>query len=77
MSEARRVYEAIAGVSYDPATFTRDLKTTGLVVATGEQRSEGRGRPAALYRFATRELAWGAGHRKRMISADSTSASSG
>jgi 8-oxo-dGTP diphosphatase len=82
MSEARRVYEAIAGANYDAATFARDLKTTGLVVTTGEQRTEGRGRPAALYRFAARELRWGAGHRKRVLSAstpaaDSASASSG
>ena len=67
MTEARRVYEAIAGTSYDPATFARDLKATGLVVATGAQRGEGRGRPAALYRFASRQRAWGAGHRKRVI----------
>jgi 8-oxo-dGTP diphosphatase len=66
MSEARRVYEAIAGTSYDAATFARDLKATGLVVATGERRSEGPGRPAALYRFASRAPAWGAGHRKRV-----------
>jgi 8-oxo-dGTP diphosphatase len=66
MSEARAVYEAIAGVRYDPATFARDLKATGLVEPTGEQRSEGPGRPAALYRFSTRGPAWGAGHRKRV-----------
>jgi 8-oxo-dGTP diphosphatase len=66
MSEARRVYEAIAGTTYDAATFARDLKATGLVVATGERRSDGPGRPAALYRFAAREPAWGAGHRKRV-----------
>ena len=66
MSEARRVYEAIAGVRYDAATFARDLKTTGLVVATGDRRSEGRGRPGALYRFASRTPEWGAGHRKRV-----------
>ena len=86
MSEARRVYEAIAGVRYDGATFARDLKATGLVVATGGRRSEGRGRPGALYRFAERSPAWGAGHRKRLTAAqratatpvaDSTSASSG
>ena len=86
MSEARRVYEAIAGVRYDGATFARDLKATGLVVATGGRRSEGRGRPGALYRYAERTPAWGAGHRKRITAArratatpiaDSTSASSG
>jgi 8-oxo-dGTP diphosphatase len=66
MSEARRVYEAIAGVRYDGATFARDLKATGLVVATGKQRAEGPGRPGSLYRFASRAQAWGAGHRKRV-----------
>ena len=66
MTEARRVYEAIAGAHYDGATFARDLKATGLVVATGERRAEGPGRPAALYRFASRSLTWGAGHRKRV-----------
>src|SRR5215207_791913 len=66
MSDARAVYEAITGTSYDPATFARDLKATGLVQATGEQRSVGPGRPAALYRFASHKQAWGAGHRKRV-----------
>lgn len=66
MTQARVVYEAIAAVAYDPATFSRDLKTTGLVEPTGERRSEGPGRPAALYRFVSREQAWGAGRRKRV-----------
>jgi hypothetical protein len=66
MSDARRVYEAIAGIEYDPGTFARDLKATGLVVATGEQRSDRRGRPGSLYRYATRAQTWGAGHRKRV-----------
>jgi 8-oxo-dGTP diphosphatase len=66
MSEARRVYEAIAGTRYDGATFARDLKATGLVAPTGERRADGPGRPAALYRFKSREQAWGAGHRKRV-----------
>jgi 8-oxo-dGTP diphosphatase len=66
MSDARRVYEAIAGIEYDPGTFARDLKSTGLVVATGEQRTDGRGRPGSLYRYAARAQTWGAGHRKRV-----------
>jgi 8-oxo-dGTP diphosphatase len=66
MSDARRVYEAIAQTEYDPATFARDLKATGLVAPTGGLRSEGRGRPAALYRFVGREPTWGAGRRKRV-----------
>jgi 8-oxo-dGTP diphosphatase len=66
MTEARQVYEAIAATRYDPGTFARDLKATGLVTATGEQRTEGRGRPGALYRFASHAQTWGAGHRKRV-----------
>jgi 8-oxo-dGTP diphosphatase len=68
MTDARTVYAAVAGTGYDPATFARDLKATGLLTPTGERRSEGRGRPAALYRFATERPAWGAGRRKRVAS---------
>ena len=66
LSEARRVYEAIAQARYDPATFGRDLKATGLIEPTGEQRATGPGRPAALYRFTSDRPAWGAGRRKRI-----------
>ena len=66
LSDARTVYEAIARTTYDPATFARDLKATGLVAPTGERRSEGRGRPAALYRFVSERPVWGAGRRKRV-----------
>jgi 8-oxo-dGTP diphosphatase len=66
MTEARRAYEAVAGTRYDAASFARDLKATGLVVATGERRAEGPGRPGSLYRFLSRGQAWGAGHRKRV-----------
>lgn len=66
LSDARRVYEAIARTRYDPGTFGRDLKATGLIEATGELRTAGPGRPAALYRFTTSQPAWGAGRRKRI-----------
>jgi 8-oxo-dGTP diphosphatase len=66
MTQARHAYEAIAGRTYDPATFARDLKATGLVRPTGEQQAQRAGRPAALYAFADRELSWGAGRRKRV-----------
>jgi 8-oxo-dGTP diphosphatase len=66
MSEAREVYGAISGRSTDPATFARDLKATGLIEPTGEQRRGGRGRPAAAYRFRTLAPEWGAGRRKRI-----------
>jgi 8-oxo-dGTP diphosphatase len=68
LAEARGVYEAIAGRPYDPATFGRDLRATGLIEPTGELRREARGRPAALYRFKQRGPAWGAGRRKRVAS---------
>ena len=66
LSEARRVYEAIAQARYDPATFGRDLKATGLIEPTGDLRTTGPGRPAALYRFTSDRPAWGAGRRKRI-----------
>lgn len=66
LSDARHVYEAIAQTRYDPATFGRDLKATGLIEPTGEQRATGPGRPAALYRFASDRPMWGAGRRKRI-----------
>jgi 8-oxo-dGTP diphosphatase len=66
MAEARDVYEAIAEARYDPATFSRDLRATGLVQPVGRKRRDGRGRPAELYRFASHELRWGAGRRKRV-----------
>jgi 8-oxo-dGTP diphosphatase len=51
LSQALRLYEAIAGESLDPANFRRDVKATGLLVSTGRTRTEGPGRPGALYRL--------------------------
>ena len=51
LSQAQRLYEAIAGESLDPANFRRDVKATGLLVDTGSRRSEGPGRPGTLYRL--------------------------
>lgn len=66
LAEARHVYEAISGKKYDPSTFARDLRATGLVEATGEEKKNTGGRPAALYRFLEDDLAWGVGRRKRV-----------
>ncbi|WP_051471016.1 NUDIX hydrolase [Patulibacter minatonensis] len=66
LADARAVYDAVARTTYDPGTFARDLRATGLIEPTGEERRAGKGRPAALYRFASREPAWGAGRRKRV-----------
>ena len=64
MSQARTVYSAITGKQYDPSTFARDLKKSGLIEETGSVL-RGTGRPAALYRFRSRSLEWGAGRRRR------------
>jgi 8-oxo-dGTP diphosphatase len=52
LSQAQRLYEAIAGEALDPANFRRDVKATGLLAPTGRTRTEGPGRPGALYRVA-------------------------
>jgi 8-oxo-dGTP diphosphatase len=66
IADAREVYETIAETTYDPATFSRDLKATGLISPTGNQRAQTGGRPAALYAFTDQHPAWGAGRRKRV-----------
>jgi 8-oxo-dGTP diphosphatase len=58
MPQARRVFEAISGVAYEPSNFRRGLEQSGLVRATGELAKHGRGRPAALYEFVDRQPAW-------------------
>lgn len=58
MPQARRVFESISGVVYEPSNFRRALEQSGLVRATGEMSRSGRGRPAALYEFADRRPAW-------------------
>lgn len=69
MAEAREAYEAISGTTYDPSTFARDLRATGLVEPAGTDRRPTRGRPAAVYAFTSRDLEWGAGRRKRITPA--------
>lgn len=67
LPQARVVYEAFAGRSYQPGTFRRDLLATGLIEATGEKIvPPGGGRPADVYRFATAQQRWGAGRSKRV-----------
>ena len=50
LAQAQRLYEALRGEPVDPANFRRDVKGTGLLADTGEQRSEGPGRPGRVYR---------------------------
>jgi hypothetical protein len=58
MSELSSIYTAALGYAVDPTNLRRVLERRGLLEATGERRSPGRGggRPAAVYRFGSREL---------------------
>jgi 8-oxo-dGTP diphosphatase len=52
LRDAQQLYEALRGEEVDTANFRRDVRATGLLVDTGETRSEGPGRPGHLYRRA-------------------------
>lgn len=54
LSELQEVYEAILGRQLHKASFRRALQSARLVMPTREWRSEGRGRPAQLYKFVPR-----------------------
>jgi 8-oxo-dGTP diphosphatase len=58
MPQARRLYEAISGVSYEASNFRRELEQSGLVRSTGEVVKGVPGRPAMLYEFVERRPAW-------------------
>jgi 8-oxo-dGTP diphosphatase len=66
LAQARETYEAIAGTNYDPSTFARDLRATGLIEPAQGVRAATGGRPAALYQFTERQPTWGNGRRKRV-----------
>jgi hypothetical protein len=52
LSELQRVYEILLGRRLHKASFRRALQAASLVHPTDEWRSEGRGRPAQLFRYA-------------------------
>lgn len=54
LGELQEVYEVLLGRPLHKASFRRALKAACLVEATDAWRSEGRGRPAQLFRFAPR-----------------------
>jgi hypothetical protein len=58
ISELSGIYSAALGYPVDPTNLRRVLERRGLLEATGERRAPGRegGRPAAVYRFASRDL---------------------
>jgi 8-oxo-dGTP diphosphatase len=54
LSQLQEVYELLIGRRLHKASFRRALQAAWLVEPTDEWRSEGRGRPAQLFRFAPR-----------------------
>ena len=54
LSELQAIYELLLGRPLHKASFRRALQAASLVEPTDEWRSEGRGRPAQLYRYAPR-----------------------
>lgn len=54
LSDLQRVYEMLLGQRLHKASFRRALQAATLVEPTEEWRSEGRGRPAQLFKYAPR-----------------------
>jgi 8-oxo-dGTP diphosphatase len=55
LSDLQGVYELLLGRPLHKASFRRALQASYLVEPTDEWRSEGRGRPAQLFRFAPKK----------------------
>lgn len=55
LSELQQVYELLLGRRLHKASFRRALQAAYLVEPTDSWRSEGRGRPAQLFRYAPRK----------------------
>jgi 8-oxo-dGTP diphosphatase len=57
ISQLRTVYEAVWGAPLDPRNFHRKVTATdGFVEPVGASTSDGRGRPAQLFRRGTAEI---------------------
>jgi len=61
LGELQQAYELLLGRRLHKASFRRALQAAYLVEPTDEWRSEGRGRPAQLFRYAPRKRK--SGHR--------------
>lgn len=55
LSELQHMYELLLGKRLHKASFRRALRAAWLVEPTDEWRSEGRGRPAQLFRYAPKK----------------------
>ena len=68
LAQARRVFEQVAGMSYDPGNFARDLRASRLVTETGRLADQvGAGRPARLFRFVSDEPMWAPRYAKATV----------
>ena len=54
LGELQRIYELLLGRRLHKASFRRSLSASALVQALDEWRSDGRGRPAQLFRYSPR-----------------------
>jgi 8-oxo-dGTP diphosphatase len=54
LTDLQQTYETVLARRLHKASFRRSLQAAFLVEPTGEWRSEGRGRPAQLYRYSAR-----------------------
>jgi 8-oxo-dGTP diphosphatase len=61
LSDLQTMYELLLGRHLHKASFRRALKAAALVVPADEWRSEGRGRPARLYRYSPAPRSLGRG----------------
>ncbi len=57
LTDLQETVEALSGGLLHKQNFRRMVETAGLVEMTGDTRSEGRGRPARLYRFRSDVIA--------------------
>jgi hypothetical protein len=55
LGELQQMYELLLGKRLHKASFRRALQAAWLVEATDEWRSEGRGRPAQLFRYSPKK----------------------
>ena len=54
LGELQRVYEAILGRTLDKRNFRKKILSLQMLEDTGKKRSQGRSRPAEVYRFKSR-----------------------
>lgn len=56
--ELQKVYEAILGRTMDKRNFRKKILSLGILTDTGKKKTQGRSRPAEVYRFKSREMTY-------------------